>query len=127
MPTGLKLLDDLTTQGRLGIGSSWLHLSSLPYRAVPAHALLGWGGGERKNVNGTFPDSHPSWARRKKGGFRLGCVPAGKVGLSCVALPPEARAHPREGWWRHRVGSGSCASLLWHRVGESFQVDCGRG
>lgn len=60
MPTGLRLLGDLTRQGGLGMGSSWLHLSSPPCRAVPAHALVGWGGAERKNVNGTFPDSHPS-------------------------------------------------------------------
>lgn len=61
MRIGLRLPDDLSRQSRGCICSNWLHLSPTPPpKAVPAHALVSPGGGQRKNVNGTFPDSHPS-------------------------------------------------------------------
>lgn len=126
MPAGLRLLDDLTREGGLGIGSSWLHLSSPPHKAVPPRPLVGCGGGGRKNVNGIFLDSHPSYERREKGGFRQGCVPAGKVDLCCVARPPGASACSCGSPWCHGMGAGSHAGLSWLRAGDSFQVGFGR-
>lgn len=48
---------------------------------------------------------------REERGIPVGCVPAGKVALSCMAQPPGARASPRGDLWCHRVGAGS------HRAG----------
>jgi hypothetical protein len=79
---GLVLLDDLT--GKSEVGQFQMSLPLLLY-----HRSI-WAGGERKNANGTFPDSYPSWIRGK-GGFRLGHFPTGKAVLSCVAWPLRVR------------------------------------
>lgn len=94
------------------------------------HALVSQGGGQRENVYGTFPDSHLSWVRRKKGGFRPGGIRAGKVCLSYVAWPPGARAGlwgrgedvaPRRGCWHScqpllAQSWGALPSQLWREV-----------
>lgn len=98
----------MTLPGKAGAAFAPAASSSPPHHVSLCllHALVSQGGGERKNVNGTFPDSHPSWVRRKKGGFRLGCLPAGKVGLSSVAWPPGARASLWGGW-------RGCGAMAW--------------
>lgn len=102
------LLGDLT--GKREVGQ--LHMALLSSCAT---GPFGWGGGERKSANGTFPDSYPSWIR-EKGGFRLGHFPTGKVVLSCVAWPPEVRASV---CGSINVGFSRHASLSWHRAVDS--------
>lgn len=132
---GSRLLGDLTRQE-----AGWAFAPTgstsppLPCRSTPAPGLITGEEEGRKIVNERVPDSHligpggltSDWSRREKGGFRLGCVPAGKVVLSCVVWSPGARAVPARAYGATEWGSGSRASLSWHKAGESFQVGCGR-
>lgn len=103
---------------QLGLGFSWLH-PQLPPPPSACSCLCGLGRSREEKVNETFPDSRPDQARGKKGGFRLGCVPAGKVDLSCVTRPPGATASPRGHLWCHRGRAGG------HRAGSPSKSTVG--